>query len=60
MSIGGVSTILILGVVNFVLLIFQLLTGLGYFRVKFAIHRKTGILLFCCAFLHGLLAFLAT
>jgi hypothetical protein len=60
MSIGGVSIILILGIVNFALLTFQLITGLRYIRVKFVIHRNSGIALFCCAFVRGLLAILAT
>lgn len=59
MAIGGVSIILILGIVNFVLLLFQLSTGLRWLKVKFGVHRKTGILLFILACAHGLLGILA-
>lgn len=59
MTIGGVSLILILGIVNFLLLLFQLVTGQRWIRVKLGVHRKTGILLFVLATIHGLLALLA-
>lgn len=58
MTIGGVSIILILGVANFFLLLFQLATGLRWIKVKFGVHRKTGILLFIAASIHGLLGVL--
>ena len=58
MVIGGVSVILILGIINFVLLLFQLSTGLRWIRVRFGVHRKTGILLFIVAFVHGFLGVL--
>jgi hypothetical protein len=59
MTIGNVSIILILGIVNGLLILFQLLTGLRLIKVSFTLHRKTGILLVITAFLHGALAFLA-
>jgi hypothetical protein len=59
MTIGGVSIILILGIVNFFLLLFQLSTGLRWIKVRFGIHRKTGIVLFITATVHGLLGWLA-
>ncbi len=59
MVIGGISIILILGLINFVLLLFQLSTGLRWIKVKFGVHRKTGILLFILASVHGLLGILA-
>jgi hypothetical protein len=59
MSIGGISIILILGIINFLLLLFQLSTGLHWINVKLGIHRKTGILLFILATIHGLLGLLA-
>ena len=40
MTIGGISIILILGIVNFLLLLFQLSTGLHWIKVKFGVHRK--------------------
>ncbi|MBA4393379.1 MAG: hypothetical protein C0407_07485 [Desulfobacca sp.] len=59
MAIGGVSIILVLGIVNFLLLLFQLATGLRWIKVRFGVHKKTGILLFIMATLHGLLGILA-
>jgi len=59
MMIAGVSIILILGVVNFILLLFQLLSGLHWIKVKFGIHKKVGILLMIVATVHGLLGILA-
>lgn len=59
MAIGGISIILILGVVNFLLLLFQLASGLHWIKVPFGTHKKTGIALFVTATIHGLLAILA-
>ena len=59
MAIGGISIILILGIINFLLLLFQLATGLHWIKVRFGVHRKTGILLFITASIHGLLGLLA-
>ncbi|MFO7666730.1 MAG: hypothetical protein R6V76_08935 [Desulfobacterales bacterium] len=59
MTIGGVSIILIGGLVNLVLLLFQLLSGLRYIKVPFGVHKKTGILLVFCAIIHGILGFIA-
>ena len=60
MVVGGISMILILGLVNFLLLFFQLSTGLRWIKVPFGVHRKTGILLFIVAVVHGALGILAT
>ncbi len=59
MTIGGVSIILIGGLVNLILLLFQLLSGLRYIKVPFGVHRKTGILLVFCAVIHGILGIFA-
>ena len=59
MKIGGVSIILILGITNFILLLFQISSGLRWVRVPMTSHRKTGITLFITAFIHGTLAILA-
>jgi len=59
MVIGGISIILILGVVNLLLLLFQLSSGLRWIKVTFGVHRKTGILLFITAGIHGGLGILA-
>jgi len=59
MTIGGVSIILIGGMINLILLLFQLLSGLHYINVPFGVHKKTGILLVVCAMIHGILGFIA-
>ena len=59
MSIAGVSIILILGILNFVLALFQLTTGMRWVKVPFRIHRASGILLVISALVHGSLALLA-
>jgi hypothetical protein len=56
MAISGI--ILILGIINFLLLLFQLATGLRWIKVKFGVHKKAGIFLFIIATLHGLLGIL--
>ena len=48
----------ILGIVNLLLLLFQLSTGLRWIKVPMGIHKKTGITLFVAAITHGTLAFL--
>ena len=58
MTIGGISIILLLGILNLGLLVFQLLSGLHRIKVKLGIHKKTGILLFCSAMIHAVLGFL--
>ncbi len=60
MAIGGVSIILILGFLNFLLILFQVSTGLRWIKVSFKVHRRSGLTLFVSATLHGLLAFVAT
>jgi hypothetical protein len=59
MTIAGISLIVILGLINFLLLLFQLATGLRWIKVRFGVHRKMGILLLVAATLHGLLGMLA-
>ena len=59
MTIGGLSIILILGVLNLVLALFQLGTGMHWVKVPVKIHRTTGILLVISALIHGGLALLA-
>jgi len=54
----GINIILILGIINFVLVLFQLLSGLRVFKVNFKIHRRSGITLFITATIHGALAIL--
>ena len=59
MTIGGVSMILLLGILNLILLLFQLSSGMRWIKVSFAVHRKTGVVLFISAALHATLALLA-
>ncbi len=57
--IGGISIITILGIVNFFLLLFQLLSGTRVVKVRMTLHRKVGKTLFVVGAVHGLLALLA-
>jgi len=50
------SAVLILGVLNLMLVVFQLLTGLRLVKAPLTLHRKTGIALAVLAALHGALA----
>jgi len=59
MMIGGVSIILILGILNMLLILFQISTGLRWIKVPFKVHRRTGMTLFFSAALHAFLAILA-
>jgi len=60
MKIGGLSIVLILGIINFLLLLFQLSSGLRWIKVKMTVHRKTGITLFIVALCHAVLAYLTS
>jgi len=56
--IGGISIVLILGVINFLLILFQLSSGLRLIKVSFLTHRKTGLALLISASLHALVGIL--
>ena len=60
MMIGSISLILLLGIVNFMLLAFQLFSGLHLLKVSFTAHKRAGIALFIVATLHAVLALLAS
>jgi len=60
MKIGGVSIILLLGMLNMVLILFQMSTGLRWIRVPLGVHKSTGVLLFFSALIHALLAYLVS
>ena len=60
MTIGGVSIILILGILNLILVAFQISSGLRWIKVPFGVHRKSGILLVFSAIIHAFLAFLVS
>lgn len=53
------SIMLLLGIANFLLLIFQLFTGMHWIRVRLRLHRKAGVLLVIVAAVHGLIGILA-
>ncbi len=57
--IGDIPIILILGIFNFLLILFQLSTGMRWVRVSFRTHRKSGILLLIFASIHALLGILS-
>ena len=59
MNLGGISLILILGLLNLALVLFQLSTGMRWVKVPFKVHRTSGKLLVVSAAVHGLLAALA-
>ena len=59
MTIGGVSLILILGILNLALLCFQLATGMHWIKVPVKYHRASGKILFLSAVAHAGLAMLA-
>ena len=59
MSIGGISLILIGGIINLILVLWQLSTGMHWINVQIKTHRLTGILLVFTALLHGSLAIAA-
>jgi len=58
-NIGGVSIILLLGLLNLILLGFQLVTGMHWVRVPLRVHRTSGVFLVASGVLHGALALLA-
>jgi hypothetical protein len=59
MTIAGVSLIVILGLVNLLLVLFQIATGKRWISVPFSWHRGGGVVLLVGALIHGVLAFLA-
>lgn len=60
MEIGGISVILLLGILNFLLILFQLSSGLRWIKVPFGVHKRIGITLFVSATLHAIAAILAS
>jgi len=53
------NIILILGIVNFLLVLLQAASGLRYINLSFAVHKRAGIVLLITATLHGAIAILA-
>jgi len=52
----NIDIILWLGIINLLLITFQLLSGLHFIKVKYKIHKSLGILLFFTATIHGIYA----
>jgi hypothetical protein len=52
--------ILLFGIINFVLILFQLSTGMRWIKVPYSTHKKTGIALLTSAVIHALLAILSS
>ncbi len=59
MAIAGVSLILVLGIVNLILVLFQAASGLRLIKPKIGVHKKMGLLLVLTATAHAVLAYLA-
>jgi hypothetical protein len=59
MSLEGISIVLVLGICNLALILFQLATGLRIIKIRLGVHKKTGIALLVVAVIHGVLAILA-
>lgn len=57
---GLAMAVLVLGIVNLLLVGFQVATGRRWIRVKIAVHRRTGQLLALLALIHGVLAIVAS
>jgi hypothetical protein len=51
--------ILILGIINMLLILFQISTGLRWIKVPFQVHKRTGIALFFSGGLHAFMALFA-
>ena len=50
------SLILPLGIINFILILFQILGGLKIIKVSFKVHKYMGIALGIFALIHGAIA----
>jgi hypothetical protein len=56
MTIAGVSIILILGICNLLLVLFQAASGLRIIKPKFGVHKKVGLILVIFVVAHAALA----
>jgi hypothetical protein len=59
MTIAGISIILLLGILNLLLILFQVSTGKRWIKVPLAWHRKGAVVLLVSAVLHAILAVVA-
>lgn len=57
MTIAGLSLVLILGLINLFLVLFQISTGKKWLKLKFTWHRRLGVLLLFTAVVHAILAY---
>ncbi|MDD8031600.1 MAG: hypothetical protein PHQ25_06315 [Acidobacteriota bacterium] len=56
MTRAGVSLVIILGIINLLLVLFQVSTGKRWLKVNFIWHRRLGLLLLFTAIIHAILA----
>ncbi|MDI6844945.1 MAG: hypothetical protein QME28_02285 [Candidatus Saccharicenans sp.] len=59
MTLAGISLVLLLGIINLILVVFQVSTGKKWLKVNFTWHRRLGILLLFTAIIHAVLAYLS-
>jgi hypothetical protein len=59
MTIAGISIILLLGILNLLLILFQVSTGKRWIKVPPAWHRNGAVVLLVSAVLHAILAVVA-
>ena len=57
---GGSSLVYMFGLINFILVLFQLASGVRFIKISFGFHKNTGIVLFFTATIHGALAVLVS
>ena len=53
------NIILVLGIINLALVLFQVASGMKYIQMSFTAHKRAGITLLVTATLHGAIAILA-
>lgn len=59
MRLAGISLVLLLGMVNLILILFQVSTGKKWLKINFSWHRRLGVLLLLTALAHAVLAYLS-
>lgn len=58
MMAAGVSIIMALGILNLLLILFQIGTGLRWIKAPFVWHKRSAMVLAASAVVHAVLAFL--
>jgi len=56
--IAGINIILVLGIINLALILFQLFSGLHWVKVRMRLHKATGITLVITSIMHAAVALL--